>query len=184
MQTVTSLTQAATFAKEAVQILGFAALTALGAQIEIPLYPVPMTMQTAAVLAAGVFAGARAGAISQIAYIVSGFFLPVYAGGAMGVSYLLGATGGYLIAFPVAAWLAGVLTKHEKNVIRTFVSVFAASLIIFALGATWLKVSQQLSWELALAHGVYPFLIGDVLKCALVSASAWGWAMLNAQPQT
>jgi len=185
MQTVTSLTKSATVAKEVAQILGFAALTALGAQIEIPLYTVPMTMQTAAVLAAGVFAGARAGAISQVLYLVSGFFLPVYAGGAMGVMHLFGATGGYLIAFPIAAWLAGVLTTtHEKNVVRTFASVFVASLVIFALGATWLKVSQQLPWELALTHGAYPFLIGDVLKCALVSASAWGWAMLNAQPRT
>jgi biotin transport system substrate-specific component len=184
MQTVTSLTKSATVAKEAAQILVFAALTALGAQIEIPLYPVPMTMQTAAVLAAGVFAGARAGAISQVLYLVSGFFLPVYAGGAMGVAHLFGATGGYLIAFPIAAWLAGTLTTHEKNPVRTFASVFATSLVIFALGATWLKVSQQLSWELALAHGVYPFLIGDVLKCALVSASAWGWTALNVHLRT
>lgn len=183
MQTTLSLSSSS-FAKDAAIVAGFAALTALGAQVEIPLYPVPITMQTAAVLAAGVFAGARLGAMSQALYLIAGLVLPVYSGGAMGIAHLFGPTGGYLLSFPVAAYLAGILTSRETSVVQVFARTFLASLVIFAMGAAWLKVALQLSAQAALAQGVYPFLIGDVVKCALVAASVWAWRALKHQART
>ncbi|PIO48853.1 MAG: hypothetical protein CMR00_03080 [[Chlorobium] sp. 445] len=183
MQTTLSLSFPS-LAKDAAIVIGFAALTALGAQLEIPLYPVPMTMQTAAVLSAGVFAGARLGTTSQILYLVAGLFLPVYSGGAMGPAHLFGPTGGYLLSFPVAAYVVGMLVNREHNVVQAFIRIVLASLVIFAIGAAWLKVALQLSAEATLAQGVYPFLIGDVLKCALVAASFWAWCALKNQART
>ncbi|MFN3428248.1 MAG: biotin transporter BioY [Candidatus Thermochlorobacter sp.] len=183
MQTTLSLSSPS-LAKDAAIVIAFAALTALSAQFEIPLYPVPITMQTAAVLAAGVFAGAKLGTTSQVLYLIAGLFLPIYSGGAMGAAHLFGPTGGYLISFPIAAYLTGVLVGREHNVVQAFIRIILASLVIFAIGAAWLKVALQLSVEAALAQGVYPFLIGDVLKCALVAASFWAWRALKNQART
>lgn len=175
MHSTVSLSHSNRWLSEGLLVLGFAGLTAIGAQIEIPLYPVPMTMQTAAVLAAGAFAGARTGALSQVIYLLGGLVLPIYAGGASGIVHLVGVTGGYLFAFPLAAGIAGWLVKRSQSFAVQFVQLFLSSLVIFALGATWLKIALNLSWQQALMQGVYPFLLGDAIKCALVAAAFWGW---------
>ncbi|MCS7013010.1 MAG: biotin transporter BioY [Chloroherpetonaceae bacterium] len=175
------LTESRRWTAEGLLVIGFAALTALSAQIEIPLYPVPITMQTAAVLAAGVFAGARAGALSQLTYLVGGVWLPIYAGGASGLHHLFGPTGGYLLSFPIAAAVAGWLSVYVRSVGAKFVMVFLASLVTFAIGAVWLKAALKLSWEQALMQGVYPFLVGDALKCAIVATASWGWERWQSQ---
>jgi len=97
-------------------ITTFAVATALGARVEIPHYPVPFTLQTMVVLLAGAFLGARNGAYSQILYLGAGLIgLPVFAGGAFGFMKIAGPTGGYLLAFPIAAAAAGYLVRMHKG---------------------------------------------------------------------
>ena len=98
-----------TAAAQAGWVLLFAAATAAGSRLEIPHVPVPFTLQTLAVLLAGAFLGARNGAFSQAAYLLAGVAgLPVFAGGSWGAALLLGPTGGYLLAFPLAALVVGL----------------------------------------------------------------------------
>ena len=151
----------------------FATLTALGAWVEVPMIPVPMTMQTCAVLLSGALLGARWGALSQIIYVLGGLFLPIYAGGAMGISTLFGATGGYLLAFPIAAFLTGISLRNitiETSLYTLFMRVFAISLVIMVLGTIWLQVALNLSLVQAISFGFVPFIIGDMIKCMLVVA--------------
>src|SRR6266498_3822816 len=94
-------------------VVAFSLLTALAAQIVIPIGPVPITAQTFAVLLTGAFLGSRLGAIAMIAYLVEGVSgLPFFYGGTSGISHLLGPTGGYLVAFPAAAFITGAFAEH------------------------------------------------------------------------
>ncbi len=147
-------------------IAAFALLTALGAFVRIPLpfTPVPVTLQTFFVLMAGVYLGGRDGAASQLAYLAVGAVgLPIFAGGA-GAAHLLGPTGGYLMAFPIAAFLVGALVRPGDRLIRTLAVLVAATILIFALGAAWLARVLGVDAGRAVALGVLPFLPGAVLK--------------------
>src|SRR5947209_2679819 len=94
-------------------VIGFSLLTALSAQIVIPIGPVPITGQTFAVLLTGALLGSRLGAMAMIAYLIEGASgLPFFAGGMAGLAHLLGPTGGYLIAFPAAAFITGAFAEH------------------------------------------------------------------------
>lgn len=171
----TAILQESSLLKPLGRSVFFAALTALGAWIEIPMYPVPMTMQTFAVLLSGAMLGAQWGALSQALYLAGGLFLPIYAGGAMGASVLFGATGGYLLSFPLAAFLAGYLLRNatiETPLYALFARLFVASLAILMAGATWLKTALNLSLVEAVMLGFAPFLLGDVAKCAMVALAA------------
>ncbi len=170
MQAALSQTISSPIVRQTFFVMLFAALTALAAQVEIPLTPVPITMQTAAVLASGALLGARLGAYSQIVYLVAGLFLPVYSGGGMGVEKLFGVTGGYLFSFPVAAFVCGLLVNRASSLLIQFSMIFLSSLVTFALGMTWLKVALNLTWEAAFLQGVAPHLLGDVMKCGIVTA--------------
>jgi biotin transport system substrate-specific component len=158
--------------KQAGLVLSFVFLTAVAAQVEVPFYPVPMTLQSLVVLTSGLVLGRKLGAASQALYLFSGLALPVYAGGAMGFAYLVGPTGGYLLAFPLAAYVAGVLAGDSKNVVRLFAAAFAASVVIFTLGVLQLKLMLNLSWSNALTSGLVPFVLADVVKCGVGSVVA------------
>ena len=157
----------------------FVIATAIGARISvpIPLSPVPMTLQTLFVLLAGAVLGPKLGAASQLAYLAAGIAgLPVFVGGA-GLAYLLGPTGGYLMTFPIAAYLAGVVVDRvpRRGIAGAgmlFVALFLVSLVVLLGGAAWLGV---LTGDLAraLALGFVPFLVGDVVKVALTTLVAW-----------
>jgi len=158
-------------------VLGFAALTALGARLSAPLpgSVIPMTLQPVAVLLAGVVLGPRAGAASQVAYLAAGTMgLPVFAAGG-GAAYLLGPTGGYLLAFPVAAALAGLAGRQANSWFRTALWLAVALAVIHLGGLAWLGV-----WggeAVVASAGVGPFLLGDALKVMLVLVIARrGWA--------
>ncbi|MEM6327872.1 MAG: biotin transporter BioY, partial [Bacteroidota bacterium] len=97
----------ATILAQVLGIVGFAVLAALGAQARIYLWEVPVTFQTLAVYGAGLFLGGRNGALSMLLYLAAGMFFPVFAGDGYGPALLLGATAGYLFAFPVAALVVG-----------------------------------------------------------------------------
>lgn len=154
-----------------VAVLVFAALTALGAHIAVPLgfTPVPMTLQTLFVLLAGVLLGPVAGAASQLLYLGLGLAgVPVFAMGGAGLPRLLSPTGGYLLAFPAAAALAGWIAGREKRRVRTAVALVVATAVIFASGASWLSVVTELGAREVFASGVQPFLPGALIKAAIV----------------
>jgi biotin transport system substrate-specific component len=154
-------------------ILAFALLTALGAFVRIPLpfTPVPVTLQTFFVLAAGIYLGSRDAAVSQLGYLAMGAVgLPVFAGGGAGLGHFLGVTGGYLIAFPIAAALVGAALRPGDSVARATVVCVAATLLILALGALGVAASLNVGAERALALGVLPFLPGGAVKVAAAVA--------------
>ena len=165
--------------RRVIAVLAFAAATALGAyvRVPVPLTPVPMTLQTLFVVLAGALLGPRLGAASQLAYLGAGIAgLPVFTAGA-GLGYLLGPTGGYLLAFPVTAFLAGLVAQGVTGrgigaLAALFVGLFAASLVILFGGAGWLGVLTG-DYAGALTLGLVPFLIGDVVKVGLVALIAW-----------
>jgi biotin transport system substrate-specific component len=173
--------------RDAIAIVGFALFTALAAQISIPLgfTPVPITGQTFAVLLAGGVLGSWRGAASMGLYVLLGAIgLPFYAEGAGGWAIATGATAGYLVGFVVAAFVVGLMAEHgqDRRLSTSLPAFLAGSLIIYALGATWLAHHLGLPLTAApgdpsaIAFGVAPFLVGDVIKALLAGAilpAAW-----------
>ncbi len=159
-------------ARQTAGVLTFTLLTALGAyaEVRLPGLVVPVTLQTLVVSLAGVLLGARLGAISQTMYLLAGALgAPVFAGGAAGIGHLMGPTGGYLLAFPLAAavtgWLtAGALTAPGVlNVLRVGLGILLGTGVIFVGGAAQLALLVGDPVR-AVQVGVLPFLLGDVLK--------------------
>jgi len=157
-------------------IIGSAFL-ALCAQITVPLYPVPFTMQTFGVLLIGMVFGPRLGAATVAAYLVEGAVgLPVYAGLNSGLPVLFGLTGGYLFGFAIAAWLVGMLAERgwDRNVFTTAVAMLLGNIVLYVPGLIWL--AKFIGAEAAITGGLLPFVLGDLLKIALAAVvlpSAW-----------
>ena len=148
-------------------VLGSLFVAAL-AQVEIPLpfTPVPITGQTFGVLLVGAALGSKRGALSLALYLAEGIIgLPFFAGGAHGLSVVIGATGGYLIGFIAAAYIIGLLAERglERNARTSFIPFLAGTVIIYTCGITWLSIVLG-SFSKAVALGMVPFLIGDVIK--------------------
>ncbi|HET9581867.1 MAG TPA: biotin transporter BioY [Gemmatimonadota bacterium] len=159
------LSQAAT-GRRAAGIAAFVVLTAIGAFVRIPLpfTPVPITLQTFFVLASGIYLGGRDAALSQIMYLALGIVgLPVFAGSS-GLAHAIGPTGGFLLAFPVAAGLVGRFVRPGDRLAKAAAVLLAADAVIFALGATWLALAMGIGPGRALALAVLPFLPGTVVK--------------------
>ncbi len=151
----------------------FAGLTALGAYIFIPLpfTPVPITLQTFFVCLAGDILDANLAALSQIVYILVGVSgLPVFAGGAGSISVLIGPTGGYLIGFIAAAFIIGKLIKlkQDPNIVWVVFSNFIGVIVIYGFGVLQLSIWFG-NLKKAVFLGVFPFLIGDLIKAWLAA---------------
>ncbi len=139
---------------------------ALLAQAQIPLQPVPVTLQTFGVLLIGAVLGSRRGALAMLAYAIEGAAgLPVFAGGTFGVARIIGPTGGYIIGFIFAGMLVGWLAERgwDRTPWMMTLAMIAGNIVIYSFGAPWLAYWLH-SFSLALQYGVYPFLIGDMLK--------------------
>jgi biotin transport system substrate-specific component len=146
-------------------ISGFAVATAIGARLEIPHEPVPYTLQTFFVLLAGAFLGARNGALSQLMYLAMGVLgAPVFATGSFGLAALLGPTGGYLLAFPVAALVVGVLTERHRSLLGIVVSMAAGLFLIFSSGTLHLYAFYLRDASLAFSSGFLLFTWWDLIK--------------------
>jgi len=151
-------------------ITTFAVATALGARVEIPHYPVPFTLQTMVVLLAGAFLGARNGAYSQILYLGAGLIgLPVFAGGAFGFMKIAGPTGGYLLAFPIAAAAAGYLVRMHKGLPWITLSLAICLLLIFVSGTIHLYAFYIHDAAAAFSAGFLMFTWWDLLKLGAAS---------------
>lgn len=166
-------------------------LVALCAQISLPLpfSPVPVTGQTFAVLLVGATCGARRSAAALLLYLAEGAAgLPVFSpGGLPGLARLAGPTGGYLIAFPAAAFLLGWLVERlPRRWWSWLAAVVAAEAVIFAGGMAWLKLITQTSWLEAAGAGLVPFLPGELAKVALLNLclpASW-WALEARKPRS
>ncbi|MBB4081730.1 biotin transporter BioY [Brevundimonas lenta] len=159
--------------RSALLILAFAALMVLAARLTVPMVPVPMTMQTFAVLLAGAVLGARRGILAVLLYLaLAAVGLPVLSDGASGLARFAGPTAGYLFAFPVAAGLVGALFERVGGLVAKLALLIGAHLLILTAGAAWLAVGIGL--RPALDAGFTPFLIGAVVKSVLVVACAEG----------
>jgi biotin transport system substrate-specific component len=155
----------------ALRVLLFAALTAAGAQVEIPNSPVPFTLQTLFVLLAGAILGARVGALSMIVYLGAGALgLPVFSSLGFGLARLLGPTGGYLLAFPAAAFGAGSLAGERASFGRLVVSMAAALLVVFACGTIQLRLTLIHDWADAFRSGFLIFSWWDLVKLAAAAS--------------
>ncbi|MGL4239665.1 MAG: biotin transporter BioY [Beijerinckiaceae bacterium] len=160
-----------TLAKAAAVILGSLTI-AVSSWVSVPMYPVPMTMQTWAVLLVGAALGPRLGVAAVLLYLAEGLMgLPVFAGGAASPARFMGPTGGYLMAFPVAAFSAGWLMQQRfaRHALVAFAIMMLAHAIIFAGGVPWL--AQFIGLEKAVAAGLVPFILGSIVKSALVVAT-------------
>jgi biotin transport system substrate-specific component len=155
-------------------ILGFAVLTAIGAQVSIPREPVPVTLQVLAVLLAGLTLGMRDGFMSQITYLAGiAAGLPIAANGAGGIGVFSSPTAGYLYAFPLAAGIVGLLAIRQNVRLRWLASVVGV-IVIYIIGATYLKNNLHATWSQAWDWGVEPFILIDLAKAALAAVSGEG----------
>jgi biotin transport system substrate-specific component len=172
-------------AADAVRIVAATILLALCAHIVIPLpwTPVPITGQTFGVLLVAVLLGARRGALAVILYLLEGAAgLPVFQPlGAPGVLRFVGPTGGYLMSYPFAAYVTGWMSarassaaSHLTNAVRGALlagALVAGELVIFFSGCAWLASGIHLGWRQALTLGALPFLPGELVKMALITAA-------------
>lgn len=183
-------------AVDAALVLGGAALTALLAQVAVPMWPVPMTGQTFAVLLVGTVLGSLRGALSMVVYLVAGVLgAPVFAQGAHG-NLLALPSGGFIVGFIAAAALVGWLAQRQwdRRIVGTVVSFVAGTVVMYAFGLPWLAVSLAslgpAVWHGALRYdsvaaatvgtGLLPFLVGDAVKAVLAGLLLPGaWALVD-----
>lgn len=174
--------QGGRFRQVALVVAGSLLLT-LSAKFQVPFYPVPMTLQPLVVLMLGVVLGAKLGGAAVLFYLLQGAMgFPVFAGTpekGLGLMYMTGPTGGYLVGFLVAAYVTGVLAERglDRSRVGTLVAMVAGMGVIYALGLLWLGVFVGYNQTL-LNVGLYPFVLGDAVKIALASVSVpmiWAW---------
>ena len=160
-------------------IAGIAVL-AVSAHIKIPFYPVPVTMQTLAVLAIGMTYGTRLSGATVLGYLGAGAAgAPVFAGGA-GIAYMMGPTGGYLLGFFVAAIVLGALAERgwTRSMITTAAAMVLGNAIIYLLGVSWL--ANLIGSAKAFEFGLLPFLYGDALKLVIAAVGVpFLWSKLH-----
>lgn len=158
-------------------VLG-SAIVAVAAQVNIPIQPVPLTLQTLAVLAIGGAYGSRLGAATLALYAVEGAAgLPVFAGMKAGLAIIEGPTGGYIIGFILAAGLVGWLAERgwDRDILKMFAAMMAGAIVLYIPGLVWLHqftsgIDQTYEW------GLGPFILGDFIKAALAALgfpAAW-----------
>ncbi len=178
-----------------VSVLFFAAMTAAAAQISIPLpfTPVPFSFQPTIVLLGGLVLGARLGSASQLLYLAAGIAgFPVFATSLTlppGPLRLLGPTGGYLMAYPIAAFVVGYLAERgfDRRYLTSVLAMCAGLVVIYACGTLWLGLFARTATEsaatgmrMAIATGVWPFVVPDLIKLAAAAGVVPGlWRLVG-----
>ena len=164
-------------------VIVFSLFIAACAQFSIQIGPVPITGQSFAVLLTGALLGSRLGAAAVIAYLIEGALgLPFFAGGGAGIVRFFGPTGGYLVAFPAAAFITGAFAEHgwDKRYPTAVAAMAIGSVVILLGGWAWFTILTNTPPVAAFQIAVAPFLLGDVVKIALAAAVLpTGWALLK-----
>ena len=178
-----TLAPAHSLTRDLLLIAGGAALLSLLAQAEIPLKPVPVTLQTLGVLLLGAALGWKRGFAALALYLALGAAgLPVFAGGAGSIAKFAGPTGGYLLSYPFAAALVGYLVERfglDRKFLGTALAMLLGTVVIYGFGLPWLGMTTGLHGSKLLAAGLFPFVLGDTLKlvlAALLLPGAWALA--------
>jgi len=176
----------ATHLRTAGIVLAGSALVAVCSHVALPLpfTPVPLTLQPFAVLLLGLLLAPRLAAAALAAFLAEGALgLPVFAPGPVGIAHLLGPTGGYLLAYPLAALLISLLWRRTgRGFSAALASAAAGNLLILACGALWLAALTHAPLQLALTQTVLPFLPGDALKVAAAAGLAAGFVRMRRRP--
>jgi biotin transport system substrate-specific component len=161
----------------------FSLFIAACAQFAIPVGEVPITGQTFAVLLTGALLGSRLGAAAVIAYLLEGALgLPFFAAGGSGIVRFMGPSGGYLIAFPAAAFITGAFAEHgwDRRYHTAAFAMAAGSVLILASGWAWYTVITNTPPNVSFSLAVLRFIPGDIVKIALAAAVLpTGWALLK-----
>src|SRR6187431_30495 len=164
-------------------VIVFSLFIAACAQFSIQIGPVPITGQSFAVLLTGALLGSRLGAMAVIAYLIEGAIgLPFFAGGGAGIVRFFGPTGGYLVAFPAAAFITGAFAEHgwDKRYLTAVAAMAIGSAVILLGGWAWYSVVTNSSPVAIFYPAVGKFLAGDVIKIAAAAAVLpTGWALLK-----
>ena len=182
--------RARSLALDLVPVLAFAALTAIASQLSVHAWPVPFTLQTTAVLASGLMLGARRGALSQATYLAMGAAgMPVFAELKFGPQWLFGPTGGYLMAYPFAAFLVGYLAERgmDRRYLTSVIAMIVGLIVVYACGALWLGLfartaagNASVGLQSALMSGVAPFVAADIAKLLMAAAIVPGlWRIVG-----
>ncbi|MCI0351783.1 MAG: biotin transporter BioY [Acidobacteriales bacterium] len=163
-------------AREVLLVIGASLFVALCARVTLPLpfTPVPLSLQNFAVLLVGLLLGSRRGLAALVLYLAEGAAgLPVFAAGSAG---LFGPTGGYLVAYPAVAFVAGWLREHsQRSFARYALACVAAEILLFAAGVSWLMIAFRQPFAQAAAFGLYPFLAAEVVKVSAAAGIAVRW---------
>ncbi len=171
LTTVDALRQEhASAAVQVLGIVGFALLTALGAQVRIYLWEVPSTMQTLFVYGSGLYLGWRNGMLAMLLYLALGLIFPVYASDGFGPAYLFGAvSAGYLLAMPLSAAVIGRLSRRWNALSGSVLSVVVGSLVLFTVGVVWLHfAAEHATWLESIDKGWLRFVLFDLAKILFV----------------
>ena len=171
LATVDALRQErASAAVQVLGIVGFALLTALGAQVRIYLWEVPITMQTLFVYGSGLYLGWRNGMFAMLLSLALGLVFPVYAGDGFGPAYLFGAvSAGYLLGMPLSAAVIGRLSRRWNALSGSILSIIGGSLVLFTVGVVWLHfAADHTSWLESIDKGWLRFVLFDLAKILFV----------------
>jgi biotin transport system substrate-specific component len=174
------------WAQQAAMVFLASLFVALCARVTLPLpfTPVPLTLQNFGVLVVGLTLGSRRGFAALALYLMEGAAgVPVFnPAGLGGVAQLMGPTGGYLLAYPFVAGLAGwILERGRRTFLRAAIAGVLAEILLFASGVGWLAITH--SWAQALRFGLYWFVFAEVIKVMSAAALARGWqGMQGPQP--
>ncbi len=167
-----SLTTPTSLAQKAALVLAGSLVIAIAAQISVPMFPVPMTLQTLAILTVAFALGARLGVAALVAYLVEGAMgLPVFANGGAGLAYMFGPTGGFLLGFVVMAYIAGLAADRgmARNPILGFAAALVASAALYVPGLAWPALVMGVEPSTLLSGWMAPFIAGDVVKALLAA---------------
>ncbi|WP_104018025.1 biotin transporter BioY [Roseovarius nitratireducens] len=165
-------------------VLGGSLFIALAAQVSVPFFPVPLTLQTLAILVVGLTFGSRLGAAALLAYLAEGAMgLPVFANGMNGAA-LVGPTAGFLYGFVGMAWLAGLAVERglARGVVSTAICGVAISALLYVPGLAWPAAVMGKTMPELWTYWMSPFLLGDAVKAVLAAMVVWGgWKALSAR---
>jgi biotin transport system substrate-specific component len=172
-------------ARQVALVVGASLFVALCAHIAIPIpgTPVPLTVQNFGVLLVGLLLGSRRGFAALALYLAEGAMgMPVFSPmGPGGIAQLMGATGGFLLAYPLVAWLAGFVFEHgRKSFARAAVSGLLGEVVLFTGGLTWLAVLTHSVMQ-AFRWGLYWFLFAEVIKVMMAAGIAARWQRRSAE---
>ena len=161
-----------TLLKQTALVLAGTLLIALAAQFSVPMIPVPLSLQTLAILTVGFALGSRLGAITLLVYLAEGAMgLPVFSNGGAGLPYMMGPTGGFLVGFVAMAWLAGWAADRglARRPLPAIGVALAASALIYVPGLAWPAAFMGIEWSSLWSGWMAPFLLGDAIKSVIVA---------------